>query len=124
MTPQKISARLVIALAVIAAVVATGLIAGYVMQPWIVAYWVVLTAKNIVDYIGVSPSAKRKMPESDTVVADLQEAYDLLTYDDEANMTQDMQTIAEAIRKAIEACRQYRMKYVYGKSCVIHEEDF
>ena len=111
MTPQKISARLVIVLAVIAAVVATGLIAGYVMQPWIVAYWVVLTAKNIVDYIGVSPSAKRKMPESDTVVADLQEAYDLLTYD-------------EAIRKAIEACRQYRMKYVYGKSCVIHEEDF
>ena len=52
MTPKQISARLVIALAAIAAIVATGLIAGFVMQPWIVAYWVVLTAKNIVDYIG------------------------------------------------------------------------
>lgn len=124
MTPQKISARLVIALAVIAAVVATGLIAGYVMQPWIVAYWVVLTAKNIVDYIGVSPHQNKKVPESDTVTADLQEAYDLLAYDHEANMTPDMQTVAEAIRKALEACRQYRMEYVYGKECVIHEEDF
>lgn len=45
------SALLVIALAVIAAIVAVGLIAGYAMQPFIVGYWVVLTAKNILDYI-------------------------------------------------------------------------
>ena len=36
---------------VIAAIVATGLIAGYVMHAWIVAYWMVLTMKNLVDYI-------------------------------------------------------------------------
>ncbi len=47
-----ISRRLVIALALIAAITATGLIAGYAMQPWIIGYWIVLTAKNIVDYIG------------------------------------------------------------------------
>lgn len=28
-----------------------GLIAGYAMQPFIVAYWLVLTMKNLVDYI-------------------------------------------------------------------------
>lgn len=48
---KQISAVLIIVLAIIAATVATGLIAGYVMQAWIVAYWVTLTAKNIVDYI-------------------------------------------------------------------------
>lgn len=52
MKAKDMSARLVIALAAIAAVVATGLIAGYSMFPWIVGYWVVLTAKNLVDYIG------------------------------------------------------------------------
>ena len=51
MSGKQISAALVIVLAAIAAIVATGLIAGYVMQAWIVAYWVTLTAKNIVDYI-------------------------------------------------------------------------
>ena len=51
LSPKKISSILIIALAIIAATVATGLIAGYVMQAWIVAYWVTLTAKNIVDYI-------------------------------------------------------------------------
>ena len=51
MDGKKISGRLVIALAGIAAVVATGLIAGYSMYPWIVAYWMVLTAKNIVDWM-------------------------------------------------------------------------
>ena len=51
MSGKQISAALVVVLAAIAAIVATGLIAGYVMQAWIVAYWMVLTAKNIVDYI-------------------------------------------------------------------------
>jgi len=51
MSGKQISAALVIVLAAIAAIVATGLIAGYVMYAWIVAYWMVLTAKNIVDYI-------------------------------------------------------------------------
>ena len=58
------------------------------------------------------------------LMADLQEAYDLLTYDNEENLTPDLMTVAEAIWKAIEACRQYRMKYVYGKECVIHKEEF
>lgn len=52
MTAKRISAILIIILAIIAAVVATGLIAGYSMWAWIVGYWLVLTAKNIVDYIG------------------------------------------------------------------------
>lgn len=51
MSGKQISARLVIVLAGIAAIVATGLIAGYNMYPWIVGYWLVLTAKNIVDYM-------------------------------------------------------------------------
>ena len=46
---KRISAILILVLAVIAAVVATGLIAGYSMWAWIVAYWVTLTAKNLVD---------------------------------------------------------------------------
>lgn len=50
---KKISERLVLALAGIAAVTATGLIAGFSMQAWIVAYWLVLTMKNVVDYIGI-----------------------------------------------------------------------
>lgn len=54
MTPKQISNGLVIVLAAIAAVTATGLIAGYAMQPWIIGYWLVLTMKNIVDYIGRS----------------------------------------------------------------------
>ena len=49
---KKISAYLVVVLAVIAAITATGFIAGFAMQPWIVAYWTVLTAKNLIDYIG------------------------------------------------------------------------
>ena len=52
MTARRISAILIIILAIIAAVVATGLIAGYSMWAWIVGYWLVLTTKNIVDYIG------------------------------------------------------------------------
>lgn len=49
---RKLVDAFIIALAVIAAVVATGLIAGYSMWAWIVAYWLVLTTKNILDYIG------------------------------------------------------------------------
>ena len=55
---KKLSARLVLVLAGIAAVTATGLIAGYKMQAWIVAYWLVLTMKNVVDYIGVNENVK------------------------------------------------------------------
>ena len=53
MTQKQISAWLVVALAIIAAITAVGFIAGFAMQPFIVSYWVVLTAKNIVDYIGM-----------------------------------------------------------------------
>ena len=52
MSPRQISNVLIIVLAIIAAITATGLIAGCAMQPWIIGYWLVLTAKNIVDYIG------------------------------------------------------------------------
>ena len=54
MTAKRISAILIIVLAIIAAVVATGLIMGYTMYAWIVGYWLVLTTKNVVDYIGQS----------------------------------------------------------------------
>lgn len=53
MSTKKISAVLVVVLALIAAVTATGLIAGYAMQPWIIGYWLVLTMKNVVDSIGI-----------------------------------------------------------------------
>lgn len=49
---KRISSYLVLALAVIAAVVATGLMLGLPMWAWIVGYWLVLTAKNLIDYIG------------------------------------------------------------------------
>lgn len=42
---------LILALAALAAITATGLIAGYAMQPFIVAYWLVLTLKNVIDYL-------------------------------------------------------------------------
>lgn len=48
---RKISAILVVVLAIIAAITATGLIAGYAMQPWIIGYWLVLTMKNVIDSI-------------------------------------------------------------------------
>lgn len=60
MTPKQISSMLIIILAIIAAVVATGLIAGYVMQAWIVAYWLVLTMKNLVDYVSVQKATECK----------------------------------------------------------------
>lgn len=50
---KAIQKTLILILAVIAAVVATGLIAGYSMWAWIVAYWITLTAKNLMDYIAM-----------------------------------------------------------------------
>lgn len=47
---RRLTDALIIALAVIAAVVATGLITGYAMQAWIVAYWLTLLMKNLLDY--------------------------------------------------------------------------
>lgn len=53
MNPYRItSAALVLALAAIALTVCAGMAAGVSMWPWIVSYWAVLTAKNIVDWIG------------------------------------------------------------------------
>ena len=52
MTPKRLSALLVLALAAIALTVCAGLAVGRNMWPWIVAYWAVLTAKNIVDSVG------------------------------------------------------------------------
>jgi hypothetical protein len=52
MTCKHISALLVLALAAVALTVCAGLAAGVSMWPWIVGYWAVLTAKNIVDWIG------------------------------------------------------------------------
>lgn len=46
-----VTACLVILLAVIAAVVLAGLIAGRNMWGYIIAYWAVLTVKNIIDAI-------------------------------------------------------------------------
>lgn len=51
MTAKRFSALLVLALAAIALTVCAGLAAGVSMWPWIVGYWAVLTAKNIVDYM-------------------------------------------------------------------------
>ena len=51
-TCKQISAVLIIILAIIAAIVATGLITGYAMWPAIIGYWLVLTIKNVVDYLG------------------------------------------------------------------------
>lgn len=52
-TCKQISARLIIILAIIAAITAVGFAEGYKMQPFVVAYWVTLTIKNVVDYLGV-----------------------------------------------------------------------
>ena len=52
MTAKRLSALLVLALAAIALTVCAGLAAGRNMWPWIVSYWAVLTAKNIVDWLG------------------------------------------------------------------------
>lgn len=52
-TCKQISAVLIIILAIIAAITAVGFAEGYKMQPFVVAYWVTLTIKNVVDYLGV-----------------------------------------------------------------------
>ena len=52
MNAKRLSALLVLALAAIALTVCAGLAAGVSMWTWIVCYWAVLTAKNIVDWIG------------------------------------------------------------------------
>lgn len=52
MTSKRLSALMVLVLAVIALIVCAGLAAGRVMWAWIVGYWAVLTAKNIVDFVG------------------------------------------------------------------------
>ena len=48
---DKLTTVFIIALAVVAAIVATGLISGYSMWAWIVAYWIILTAKNSLDCV-------------------------------------------------------------------------
>ena len=58
MNCKQISSILVVVLAVIAAITAIGFIAGYAMQPWIVLYWSVLTAKNLIDYVGTRNKLK------------------------------------------------------------------
>lgn len=59
MDAKKISAWLVIALAVIAAIVSIGLIAGLSMFPAIVLYWSVLTIKNVSDIIGRNQDGRK-----------------------------------------------------------------
>lgn len=53
MIPLSSSAYLVLALLVIAAVVAVGLMRKKNMWPLIVLYWVTLTVKNLIDWLGV-----------------------------------------------------------------------
>jgi hypothetical protein len=52
MNAKKLSAILVLMLAAIAAVVLIGLALSQSMWAWIIAYWAVLTVKNVVDYKG------------------------------------------------------------------------
>ena len=51
--PKKLPAILVLMLAAIAAVVLIGLALSRSMWAWIIAYWAVLTVKNVVDFIGM-----------------------------------------------------------------------
>ena len=48
---KSVQKMLILTLAIIAAAVATGMIMGFSMWAWIVAYWIVLTGKNLVDWI-------------------------------------------------------------------------
>ncbi len=50
---KKLSAILVLMLAAIAAVVLIGLVFSRSMWAWIIAYWAVLTVKNVVDFVGM-----------------------------------------------------------------------
>jgi hypothetical protein len=62
---KNLSAYLVIVLAVIAAVVAVGLIAGLAMWPVIILYWMVLTMKNVLDYLAMKENGKDGDDEED-----------------------------------------------------------
>ena len=53
MTAKIISAAAVIMLMAIAAIVAAGLMRHKNMWAWIVAYWIVLTIKNAVDFMAM-----------------------------------------------------------------------
>jgi len=46
---KKITQTLMLILVILSATVATGLIAGFSMWPWIVAYWIILAMKNLLD---------------------------------------------------------------------------
>ena len=50
---KNLTKILILVLAIIPAIVATGLIAGYSMWAWIVAYWIILTFKNVLDYLRI-----------------------------------------------------------------------
>lgn len=52
MTAKRLSAMLMLALAAIALTVCAGLADERNMWSWIVAYWALLTAKNITDFVG------------------------------------------------------------------------
>lgn len=47
-----LSQSCILGLMLIAAVVAFGLMKRRNMWKWIIAYWVLLTAKNIIDFVG------------------------------------------------------------------------
>ena len=47
-----ISQFCILGLIMIAAVVAVGLMKRHNMWKWIIAYWVLLTVKNIIDFVG------------------------------------------------------------------------
>lgn len=49
MVKKKVTHTLMLLLAILAATIATGLIAGFSMWPWIVAYWIILAMKNLLD---------------------------------------------------------------------------
>lgn len=51
MNQKSVTKIMILMLALISAITATGLIAGFKMQAFIVSYWLVLTAKNTIDYI-------------------------------------------------------------------------
>lgn len=50
MDRARVTKVLIFLLCVLSAVIAIGLIAGLSMWPWIVAYWVTLTMKNLFDW--------------------------------------------------------------------------
>lgn len=54
MIPLSTSAYLVLLLLLIAAFVAVGLMRKKNMWPFIVLYWVTLTVKNLIDWLGCS----------------------------------------------------------------------